>query len=239
MSSTGPSDPDWSARLAQLAEEEPDQRRRELRRMAAATRHLVAGMVMTDADVATLTETADALEQLAGRFDPPGSRSIHEGFGEAATSGDPHGFFEHSPVLGVANPIAPPITLRGVDERTMEGVVTFGAAYEGPPGHVHGGWIAAGFDEVLGAVQSLSRQPGMTGTLTVRYRSPSPLHQQLRFTGRFDRVEGRKVLTSGTLHAGDRLCAEAEAVFISIDFGRMAELRQRRAEQEARRAERG
>lgn len=238
MTASGPNHPDWSARLADLSAEHPDSRRAELRRMAAAARRLLHGMVMTDADEASLTESADALEALAARFDRPGARSMHEGFGEAATSGNPSGFFEHSPVLGVANPIAPPIVLRGVDERTMEGTVTFGAAYEGPPGHVHGGFVAAGFDEVLGAVQSLSAQPGMTGTLTVRYRSPTPLHQPLRYTGRLDGVDGRKVLTSGTLHVGDRLCAEADAVFISIDFSRMAELRRRRTEQEARRAER-
>src|SRR3546814_20552103 len=96
-------------------------------------------------------------------------------------------------MLGVANPIAPPITLRGIDERTMVGEATFGPAYEGPPGCVHGGFIAAAFDEVLGAVQSLGGQPGMTGTLTVRSRPPTPLHEQLRFTGPHERGEGRKI----------------------------------------------
>ena len=41
--------------------------------------------------------------------------------------------------------------------------------------------VAAAFDEVLGFVQSLSGRPGMTGTLTVRYRKPTPLHTELRF----------------------------------------------------------
>jgi len=206
--------------------------------MAAAARRLIHGMVMTDAADDELMAAADALEVLADQFDRtlrPDRRTLWEGFGEAATSGNPHGFFDHSPMLGAANPIAPPIVLRTVDDRTMEGDVTFGPAYEGPPGNVHGGFVAAAFDEVLGAVQSLSGQPGMTGTLTVRYRSPTPLHEPLRFTGRFDGIDGRKVLTSGTVHVGDRLCAESEAVFISIDFTRMTELRRRRAEQEARR----
>ena len=61
------------------------------------------------------------------------------------------------------------------------GLVRFGSAYEGPPGHVHGGFVAAAFDEVLGYVQSLGGRPGMTGTLTVRYRSPTPLYTELRF----------------------------------------------------------
>jgi acyl-coenzyme A thioesterase PaaI-like protein len=234
----GPGSPEWARQLAALNVEQPEGRRADLRRMAAAARRLIHGMVMTDASDDDLSAAADALEVLADAFDRslhPERRTLWEGFGEAATSGNPHGFFDHSPVLGAANPIAPPIVLRTVDERTMEGLVTFDAAYEGPPGNVHGGFVAAAFDEVLGAVQSLSGQPGMTGTLTVRYRSPTPLHEPLRFTGRFDGVDGRKVLTSGTVHAGDRLCAESEATFIAIDFARMTELRRRRAEEEARR----
>lgn len=234
----GPGGPEWARQLTELNVEPPEGRRAELQRMAAAARRLIDGMVMTDAPDDELAAAATVLEEVADRFDRslhPARRTLWEGYGEASTSGNPHGFFDHSPMLGAANPIAPPIVLRTVDERTMEGTVTFGAAYEGPPGNVHGGFVAAAFDEVLGAVQSVSGQPGMTGTLTVRYRSPTPLHEPLRFTGRFDGVDGRKVLTSGTVHAGDRLCAESEAVFIAIDFARMAELRRRRAEQEARR----
>ena len=38
---------------------------------------------------------------------------------------------------------------------TVDFTPRFGAAYEGPPGSVHGGIIAAAFDEVLGMTQSL------------------------------------------------------------------------------------
>lgn len=78
----------------------------------------------------------------------------------------------------------------------------------------------------------------MTGRLVVHYRSPTPLHEPLRITGTFDRVEGRKIFTTGTLHAGSRLCAEAEGLFISIDFGRFAELKAAREQQRAARAAR-
>ena len=66
-----------------------------------------------------------------------------------------------------------------------------GRPYEGPPGHVHGGFVAAAFDEVLGFVQSTTGQPGMTGTLTIRYRKPTPLDTDLRFEATVQRVEGR------------------------------------------------
>ena len=58
----------------------------------------------------------------------------------------------------------------------------------------------------------------MTARLTIDYRSPTPLHTELRFDGRVIGVEGRKTFTEGTLHAGDRLCAESEGLFVAIDF---------------------
>jgi acyl-coenzyme A thioesterase PaaI-like protein len=103
-----------------------------------------------------------------------------------------------------------------------------GAAYEGPPGCVHGGFVAAAFDEVLGSTQSLAGRPGMTARLIVNYRSPTPLQTELRFVGRVVRVEGRKTFTEGTVHAGDRLCAESEALFVAIDLDRVADMRQQR-----------
>lgn len=228
----------WSEQLERISSPDISPRRAEVRRLADAARRVLHGLVLTDADEADLRAAADQLESVATLFDSSAVRSIYEGFAEAANSGDPHGFFDHSPMIGRANPLAPPITLRPVDDRTMEGIVTFGAAYEGPPGCVHGGFVAAAFDEVLGATQSLSGQPGMTGRLIVHYRSPTPLHAELRFTGVFDRVEGRKIFTTGTVHAGDRLCAEAEALFVTIDFNRFAELKAAREEQRAARADR-
>jgi acyl-coenzyme A thioesterase PaaI-like protein len=81
---------------------------------------------------------------------------------------------------------------------------------------VHGGSIAAAFDEILGLTQSLSGQVGMTGTLTVRYRQPTPLHTDLSFEGRLDGVSGRKVLASAKLYAGEDLTAEATGLFVTI-----------------------
>jgi len=103
--------------------------------------------------------------------------------------------------------------------------VVFGHAYEGPPGHVHGGIVAAAFDELLGATQALSGSPGMTGQLSVSYRAPTPLHVPLRFESTLDSVEGRKITTSARLYAGETLCAEARGLFISVDFAKIASMR--------------
>jgi acyl-CoA thioesterase FadM len=97
--------------------------------------------------------------------------------------------------------------------------------------------VAAAFDEVLGYVQSLSGAPGMTGTLTVRYRKPTPLHTQLRFEARYLRTEGRKVFTEAKLLANGELCAEAEGLFISMRAGGMVAMDERREAAEAKRAD--
>ncbi|MBK5221855.1 MAG: PaaI family thioesterase [Acidimicrobiia bacterium] len=200
--------------------------RLEKRRLAVAMRRTIEAMVSVDAPIDEVRAAADELEALAVRFEAA-PESSYVGFAEAANSPHSDGFFDHSPILGQANPLAPPLHLEfGHD--IIVATATFGSAYEGPPGCVHGGWIAAAFDEVLGATQSLSGSGGMTAYLKVDYRSPTPLHQPLRFEGELVRTEGRKIFTTGRLLHGDVLTAEAEALFISIDFARFAEMRARR-----------
>jgi acyl-coenzyme A thioesterase PaaI-like protein len=222
-----PGSPGWARRLNELAEMDPSPRRSELLRLSEAVRGVLHRLVQTSAPVELIADAADRVEAVAQLMAQHRSASMYEGFAEAANAGDPFAFFDHSPMLGRANPLAPPIELR-YEDGCIIGKATFGAAYEGPPGCVHGGYVAAAFDEVLGSTQSLSGAPGMTGRLTVHYRSPTPLHTELRFEGTLESVNGRKILTKGLLYAGDTLCAEAEGLFISIDFGKFAELKAKR-----------
>jgi acyl-coenzyme A thioesterase PaaI-like protein len=224
----GPGSRDWGQRLREFASEPPSPRRVELHRTSDALRTIVHRLHGSDAPVTELASVADELERLAARLDAFPGGSLYEGFSEAVLAGpDPHAFFDHSPMLGRANPLAPPLSL-WEEGGKIRGSATFGTAYEGPPGCVHGGYVAAAFDEVLGSTQSMGGRPGMTGRLTVHYRSPTPLHTELRFEARVVEVSGRKTFTHGTLHAGEVLCAEAEGLFIAIDFDKMVELRRQR-----------
>ena len=74
----------------------------------------------------------------------------------------------------------------------------------------------------------------MTGTLTVKYRKPTPLHTPLLFEAEFVRIEGRKIFTRATLSAEGVLRAEAEGIFISVREGTMQELLKTRTEREER-----
>ena len=69
----------------------------------------------------------------------------------------------------------------------------------------------------------------MTGTLTIRYRKPTPLHVDLRFEAELTSIEGRKIFTEGRVYADGVLTAEADAVFISVPQERMDALMAKRA----------
>jgi len=165
-----------------------------------------------------LAKAADDVEAVSAALDHLPQRFLYEGFAEAANSGDPHAHFDRSPVVGQSNPMAPPIRMEQEGD-VIRGTAIFGKAYEGPPACVHGGWIAAAFDELLGMTQSMSGHPGMTAFLHVNYRQPTPLETELSFEGELVRVEGRKIFTEGRVRRPDgAVTAEAEALFVSVDF---------------------
>jgi len=148
-----------------------------------------------------------------------GAHGAPEGVGEAALIERGRNFLARSPVMGSINPLAMPLTISVIGEGAsarVEGRVSFSSAYEGAPGCVHGGFVASTFDEVLGVAQSATGNPGMTVNLTVDYRSPTPIKHELVFRGWCEKVEGRKIFTRGTVHAGDVLCAESTALFVSM-----------------------
>jgi acyl-coenzyme A thioesterase PaaI-like protein len=208
----------WSALADDVSPE-----RAEMRRLADAGRLVIERMATTAAPHATIERAAALLEAAALELEGHGRARSYSGFAEAANAGGaPHAHFDHSPMMGMANPIAPLTRVERGGDRTMLLHVRFGSAYEGPPGSVHGGVVAAMFDEVLGMTQSLSGQAGMTGSLTVKYRRPTPLHRDLRFEGTLERVEGRKIFTTARCLDGDTVTAEAEGLFISVDFQRIA-----------------
>lgn len=213
---------DFVGRAEQLRNREVTPRRQEMRRLADAGRRVIERLVATQAPEDVLAKAADALTEIAAELEGYPQGNLYEGFGESANAGDPHAFFDHSPVMGLANPIAPPLSL-WVEDGVVLGRARFGSAYEGPPHHVHGGYIAAAFDEVLGMCQSMSGRPGMTANLTVNYRKPTPLRTELRFEGRLVRVDGRKIFTEGRVYNGEVMTAEAEGLFISIDFAAFAQ----------------
>lgn len=116
-------------------------------------------------------------------------------------------------LIGVRNPVAPPLVIRHGADGAVFTEVTLGAAYEGPPGHVHGGVCALILDHVLGATAHQPGRPAYTGTLTLRYLRGTPLGP-VRVEAHVDRIDGLKTFARGHIADSGGITVTAEGVFI-------------------------
>lgn len=125
-----------------------------------------------------------------------------------------------NPVIGLRNPIAPPLVITRDAQDRCVAEFELGAAYEGPPGHVHGGMSALVLDHILGEAASGGlTKPNFTGTISCRYVRATPLGR-LRAEAYIDRVEGVKTYARGFIADADGVCVEAEGVFITPAWAR-------------------
>jgi hypothetical protein len=124
-------------------------------------------------------------------------------------------------VIGLRNAIAPPLTIHHDNDGTRcWSEFTLSAAYEGPPGLVHGGVCALVLDHILGEAASEGlTKPLFTGTITVRYVRGTPLGR-LRADAAVERTEGFKSFVSGHLSDVEGITAEAEGIFIQPTWAR-------------------
>ena len=185
---------------------------------------------ISDEDLAEATELARALRE---RLDGPRRARWYEGDAANLAPADRVAYFDQSPIRGRLNPIAPPMKIDVVEDadgsRRVVGNARLGTAYEGPPRGVHGGWVAAMLDELLGAAQGLVEKQGVTATLRIRYRAITPIDEDLRFEARVTEDRGRILRIKGTCTAGDTLTADAEGLFMRVDFN---EIRERMTERD-------
>lgn len=145
-------------------------------------------------------------------------RQLDGSFGvRFGTEGDPMPW--GNAVVGLRNALAPPLDVKDGADGGVFADFRLGAAYEGPPGHVHGGVAAMILDHVLGVATSSLGQPRLTGTITMRYRRLTPLGD-LHVEARIVRTDGIKTFAEGHLADAEGITVEAEGVFISPRWAR-------------------
>lgn len=125
-----------------------------------------------------------------------------------------------SSIPGRGQLLSPAYDIDHVGDQSMTGRVRFGRRYLGSNGAVHGGVIPLVFDEVLGRLAIVGGRPrSRTAFLHVDYRSITPVDEDLQLEGWIEREEGRKHFLRGVLRHGDRVCAEAKALFVALRPG--------------------
>ena len=200
------------------------------RALAAALRELLEHLPRTAAADTDIEALVPLVRDAARGFAAAGRLAADE-VPEALFTGMEH-FLDVGPITGLSNPVAPPIAFQvDAEAGVVRGSGRFGAAYEGAPGLLHGGFLAAAIDELMGVATVLSGGPGMTRELTVRYLRPTPIDVELCFTAGLDRVEGRRLFVSADVEAKGVRTAEASGVFTAVrdaHFEAFAEARRER-----------
>lgn len=186
--------------------------------LAQSVRELIDAALRTEMDGDVVTRATEEIRGLTATLQEkqmPGSFGVR--WSASGTKRD-----WGNAVLGLRNAVAPPVVLNVEPDGRVVADFSLGAAYEGPAGLTHGGVTALILDNVLGAAAEAGGSPGMTGTLTIRYRRPTPLGEMLHAEAKTDRVEGVKTFVRGTISDAGGVCVEAEGVFILPRWARAA-----------------
>lgn len=93
----------------------------------------------------------------------------------------------------------------------------FGRKTMGPPGHVHGGAMAAALDEAMGAVCWMNNHKTVAASISVKFVAMLAIESETILESRIDRVDGRKIFTRARLtDPRGEVVSEAEGLFIVL-----------------------
>ena len=115
-------------------------------------------------------------------------------------------YLDHATDIGAFNPCFPEYRFGQLDVDTASGQVTFPLVYEGPPGLVHGGFLAVFFDCVIQHQNCITGLSGKTRSLHVTFRRPTPVLTELRFDIARSEVERGITSTARLLLDDEVLC---------------------------------
>jgi len=183
--------------------------------LAASVRELIDATIRTEVDADTVAAVKADIDAATARLR---SAQCDGAFGVRFTTGGDRMAWGN-PVIGIRNPIAPPLKIERDDDGSIFTDFHLGAAYEGPPGHVHGGISALVLDHVLGEVAADEQNPRFTGTITLRYLRPTRLGR-LHAEARITRTDGYKAYAAGHLADDEGITVEAEGIFIQPKWAR-------------------
>jgi acyl-coenzyme A thioesterase PaaI-like protein len=119
----------------------------------------------------------------------------------------------------VANPSGESVRIayfRGPEDGVLYAKAFFGLETQGPPGHVHGGAMAAVLDEAMGGVCWMHGHRAVAAKISVSFLEMLKLATETTVESRIERVEGRKVYLRATLMDGERRVAESDGLFIVL-----------------------
>jgi uncharacterized protein (TIGR00369 family) len=105
-----------------------------------------------------------------------------------------------------------------LDERRTRGRFTLGASYAGGAGFAHGGIIAVVLDEAMGKLSKLSEERAVTAEMSIEYKKPVPVDQEIAVEGWQEEEKGRNKFRAAEIRdAQGNLLARGKGRFVVID----------------------
>jgi acyl-coenzyme A thioesterase PaaI-like protein len=198
---------------------EPTDEYRIRRRIGDALKRITDKMVRCDVDPETLERIARELEAVAAQTDGFGRRPLQvlceRLLNGTASQQDVLEIVDYEIFTGRSTPISPPMRL-WLDGEVVRGKANIGLPFQGPPGSVHGGVIAAMADVLMAKTQDLTRSIGVTGMLNIRFLRATPLKTDIDMEARVLRTEGRKLFCEGRFFVNGEQTMHAEGVWIAM-----------------------
>ncbi len=177
--------------------------------VAAAAIRRVTAAILTGRGLGD--DEADVSVRLEALADRLGALTVSEPASTRRTAGP----VRDSPVTGPKNAVALPVCLSVDDVGVVGSVANFGAAYQGPPGFLHGGMAALVLDVALAVAYRQAAAPGLTAELVLQYRRPTPLHTDVTIRAQHTSVSGRTGWARGEILLDDEVCVSAEGRFVT------------------------
>ena len=187
---------------------------------AAGVRKLAHAVSAHEADDETLRRISEVIAVAVPDLERwPRRERIVPTFGEGAvidTNAKGRHPMDDRAVAGPANPTAIDFSARREGDEIVADAC-FGAAFEGAPGRVHGGMVAAAFDDLAGFVLGMVGRPGFTGRIAIEYKAPVPTERPVVFRARLREQTERKLFVDADARLGEKILATCEATFVLVD----------------------
>lgn len=126
----------------------------------------------------------------------------------------------HCFVCGLENPYGLKLSFYDAEPGVVHSTWVAGEQFQGYPGIVHGGVIAAVLDEA--ATRTVFGPAGsnrlvVTASLEIRYRKPVPLNTELSVTGKIKEDKGEIIYATSKIEDGQgQVLANASAVMVVV-----------------------
>jgi hypothetical protein len=124
-------------------------------------------------------------------------------------------YLDHATDIGAFNPCFPEYRFDRLDGEIASGRVAFPLVYEGPPGLVHGGFLAVFFDCIIQHQNCVVGLSGKTRSLQVTYRRPTPVLSELRFDISRSRAE-RGITSAARLLLDEEVLCLGEVTTLAL-----------------------